>query len=221
MRPHVIRFAPTWASWLVVIALLGVAYPRVAAGDDESDKRYRPYEKGPLSVEDYLAEQPDDAKRFWAYTETDIRYQFRYTSTSRGNVYTATLSEIDVFAVVLRHKSWNVRLDDESLLDHEQGHFDISQALALEGMIKILKLIRDDHPPTAEGADQQEAAQKLDNRIREILLPIFAEHRAAGGHYDRITNHGRDEQVQAEQRKRQLAALKDARQRLSELPGRN
>src|SRR5205814_1087933 len=95
---------------------------------------------------------------------------------------------------------WNKAPMDLRLLDHEQGHFDISELNARKAQKKFDKLIAD-KALVGHGRDERSAIADLDKQIHEEMKSIFAQENDEQIEYDRATNHGRDFPAQAKERK--------------------
>src|SRR5262245_29424211 len=94
--------------------------------DDETSK-VRRYDQGPMTAEDFAAEVPADRGPRQASTYSRIRYNFQYRGTISGKTTRIMATQIESFAVLMPAKSWNAAPMDAALLDHEQGHFDLTQ----------------------------------------------------------------------------------------------
>src|SRR5690349_7971199 len=115
-----------------VCALLLLAFLFATAyADEPKEAAHRRYHDGPLTAEDFQAE-PDEAKAWAAWTSADILYRYSYRYREQNKQVMVTLTEIEVFAVLERDKSWTRRPSDPLHLDHEQGHFDITHLHALQ-----------------------------------------------------------------------------------------
>ncbi len=201
-----------------------IALPFVTNGQEgtSSQTRFRKYSDGRLTAADFRAAKPRDTQgdsdeHRTAFTVVEIRYDLKYEITAIGTEIGLVLREIEVFAAMNPHKSWNERKFDKELLDHEQGHFDITQAGALAAQLQFAELLRSGRPPIGRGIDRNAAAADLQQRIAKI---IDAHGNAAieqNKEYDRLTRHGTLPEPQAEQRKQQLARLEELRAKLKEL----
>src|SRR5688500_3287238 len=98
----------------------------------------RPYSAGPLTAADFRAE-PDLSQPYAAWTSVEMQFRFAYRYRTQNKQTVVTLTEVDVWSEVERDKSWNRRPRDPVLLDHEQGHFDITHAHALEAQATLRK----------------------------------------------------------------------------------
>jgi hypothetical protein len=178
------------------------------AEDPPTERRHN---AGPLTKEDFQAAVPDPLPRVGrfepvAHTDTDIRFQmqYRYRHLRRGAE--ATLTDIDIYAVLLPGKSW-LSPRGEKIIDHEQGHFDITQMYALDACLQLKKRLHEGNPLVGKGANRDEAAGDLNRQIVELLRPVCDRVVTAQQEYDRQTNHGQIAGGQAAHRKQQLELL--------------
>jgi hypothetical protein len=172
----------------------------------------RRYADGPLTAADFLAEtKPDDSTLEVdprAYCATEVRWEYRYGQSTRDRVITLRLERIDIYALVLRNESWNVRKDDKVLLDHEQGHFDLTHLHALRAQRHFAKLLQSGRAPESKGRTEQQAVQILEQQIRSEIEPFLTQAKLAHRRYDEATRHGELGGPQAEQRRQQLDAIR-------------
>lgn len=193
--------------WLTLAVCLGLCAAPASADDKPPvDREYR---QGPLTKDDFRAEA-DPQSPYLARTETDYRYRYAYRySVQRGETI-VTLTEIEVWAVLKADESWNRRPEDEALLDHEQGHFDISQLAALEAQAVIQQRIDKGPNVQAKAKTQSEAVKRLEDQIKSLIKPHVEDSLAAQRDYDKSTAHGTDAAAQADARRdheRRLAAF--------------
>jgi hypothetical protein len=167
----------------------------------------RSYQDGPLTRDDYQASPPDDSP-LSAWTVTDVRWDYRYRYQQTGRTITAYLTEFKVDAVVVPAQSWNRHPANKRLQDHEQGHFDVAMIAAWRTRLKFADESQR-RQLTATGSTPDAAIEnlrnKLDRELRAIRERLLGEHKE----YDRVTQHGRAHAAQAEQRKAQLATLRE------------
>lgn len=173
-------------------------------------KNNRRHSAGPLTAADFLGTAPDPQerpRRILALTTTEVKYEFQFSLFKKGGGLLARVESIEVFAVVLRTQSWNARPDDKLLLDHEQGHFDITQIHALRAQAELTRLI-EDGPLEATGKKESEVREAIDRKIRKLLAPFNEASTQANQEYDSVTLHGTLPERQAEARKEQQELLK-------------
>ena len=189
-------------SALLLCGLWGCA----CAADDESPTR--PYHDGPLTDDDFRG-KPDATSSYWAWTQTEFRYRYNYRYQTSGGETVVSLTEIEIWGVVHRDKSWNRRKGNPLLLDHEQGHFDITQIYALEAQASLQKRI-DKGPKLQARATTKEAAVKLlQERLEAARQPFITDSLAAQRLYDKETVNGTDAAAQAEARRAQKQRLEE------------
>lgn len=181
---------------------------------------YRRYEAGPLRVEDFQGEPSEmttsSGHRPMAFTSTRILFTCRYQLNTRGNRATARLKSIDIFAVIERNESWYEPAGGKALLDHEQGHFDITQASTLRARSRFREVLRRGRAPESTGKTNEEAGRQLSLSIKKLLLPFEQEAINAHQEYDRITGHGSLRRAQMEQRRIQTETLRRLTNELEE-----
>jgi hypothetical protein len=201
---------------LVLVSLCRMA---IAADDDnkklaDADLALRPYRNGPLTAADYRCPPPKPVPQkngvsLAAMTYTSIHYSIRYRWRElKSKTVEAKLTNFDAVAEVDRRQSWTTRPTDERLLDHEQGHFDVTELYARRIQKKLNALIsagaivgRGDDDTTAVA----DLNQQVDSRVQEFL---DLEHKEQD-QYDIATHHGTFHNAQAEERQKQIAALHD------------
>ena len=188
--------------------LLALCCCTLLADDAPAERRY---DAGPLAVDDFQAAVPQPLPtvgrfRQFAFADTDIRYQmeYRYRNLSAG--VEATLKDIDIYAIFLGDNSWIAPLGVKAL-DHEQGHFDISQMYALDAKLQMKTRLHEGKSLIGKGASRDDAISDLQRQVNEFLQPLRERVATAQKEYDRETNHGLRALPQAAHRKRQLELL--------------
>jgi hypothetical protein len=193
----------------LTLALLLVLATASAAWSDDDPKRPDPrkYSDGPLTSEDFQA-KPDPRSRFAAWSEIEFDFSLEYRFERKRGRVVMRLVECDVWAHLVRDKSWTRRPRDPLLLDHEQGHFDLAECHALAARIKIAGMIKTTAPALSVEADSEQAARTaLEDALRELTKPFLTESRAANEKYDRETTNGTDAEAQANHRRQQRERL--------------
>lgn len=175
----------------------------------------RKYADGPLAPADFRAAVPDprpvkDGLVLRAMSFTEIRYKtrHRWEESKQGQV-TAWLVRLDCWSQFDGDKSWNKEPTDLRLLGHEQGHFDISELNARQAQKRFDKLIAD-KALVGRGRDERAAVADLNRKIQAEIKAVFDHERDEQSEYDRATNHGRDFEAQAKERKRLDERLKES-----------
>ncbi len=184
----------------VCIALLAES-ASLAAEPTEGD-RIRIYESGPLTPQDFQAAVPSGRDGLDAWTTTELKFRYRYETQVRGRRATARITQVEVDAVVVHDQSWNRLPQDEDLMDHEQGHFDLTQIAALEARLYFARRRIVRTATTPQRATQM-AEDELNRRMEEFIRELKLRHEE----YDRVTNHGRTAPRQKEQRRLQQQQL--------------
>jgi hypothetical protein len=179
------------------------AYGQPPAGSPTFEEAaQRVYETGPLTQRDFQAAIPDDDQGLDAWTTTDLNYRYRYEVRVANRRAHASITGVDVQAVVVPGQSWNRQPDNARLMDHEQGHFDLTQIAALRARLYFAQQSITRSAPTAQRAVQS-VETELQQRFQEFVDALKREHEE----YDRLTDHGRSRSEQREQRQRQLEQL--------------
>ena len=182
----------------------------------------RRYAEGPLRVTDFRAAPPTEpvpgSPSLQAFTQTDFRFTWKYTISRRNRRFHLKATTIDLYGVVVRDRSWNRAPDNQRLLDHEQGHFDITETAIRQARLKLQepmsrRLIR------ASGNTLKRALRRLEENVLQFLEPFAAETRKRHTHYDRVTGHGKNSAAQHRERMRQKNDLDRLAKQLRVLPG--
>jgi hypothetical protein len=199
------------AQSLLVASILVAIGGRAHSAEESS---LRPYSAGPLTLADYQQAVPNPrpiASGVWlaASTWTGTRYTTRYDwhSDRAGNV-DARLTRVEVVASVDRAKSWNADRDRRQLIDHEQGHFDLTELYARRAQRKFNELLQGPGV-VAHGPDEKTAAAEIDRQVKRIMDDYLDAEKTAQIEYDKVTHHGLLPGPQAEQRSFQQAALQE------------
>jgi hypothetical protein len=165
----------------------------------------RKYADGPLAPADFRAAVPEpqpvkDGVRLRAMTDVEIRYttRYRWDEPTPGNV-SARLTRFECQAVLLPEKCWNKEPDDLRLLDHEQGHFDVTEINTRRAQKRFDQLIAD-QGLIGYGSDERSAVADLDKKVHDEMQKVFDRERDEQIKYDRASNHGRNFAAQAKQR---------------------
>ena len=195
---------------VMLVWAMSFAFAPYLLGQENQAREFRPYSDGPLTVRDYQAPVPEKRGGLDAFTTTDLRFKFQYRTNRSGRRVRAWTTTIDVYAVVVPAKSWNRKLQDKRLLDHEQGHFDLAQIAALQAQRDFATSAR--LVGVASGEDQAVAdvRQQLERQMQVLVDKLRAEH----NEYDKSTRHGQIRGEQDEQRRRHREQIK----KLSEEP---
>jgi len=193
---------------LWIAAGLGIT---VATGGAEPPPLRR-YTDGPLTATDFAMVPPTPRPTLLngipqvANTYSEIRYTLKWKGQETHGVMTLTVSEFDMFAVLLPDRSWNTRSRDLRILDHEQGHFDISEIYARQGRELFQQKIKD-KKLVSRAKTEAEAKKQLDELVKKEFADFYATCEAAQKAYDVTTRHGLEIEAQATARKEQREKL--------------
>jgi hypothetical protein len=207
------------AAGLLLIVALGVCLSRAIAAEPpisqphrqlSADERslytakrpagaseHRDYVEGPLTADDYLAAVPADRGGLQAMTTADLRVDFHYELEGTKRRLTARLTSINVRAVVIPAKSWNLKPDDPRLLDHEQGHFDLAHIMALRARLHFAR----EEPMTGKGPTRNQAIADLNRNVERQFRRFVDELQTEQTRYDELTRHGAVRRVQEHHRR--------------------
>jgi len=108
---------------------------------------------------------------------------------------TATITEVSAQAEFDPNQSW-VKPDSktDSLLNHEQGHFDISEIFARKKLEQMKKFVGQSESAVADTDEKatEDAEGKIEKKLMEICDAIDKEEDAMQKAYDTQTKHGTD-----------------------------
>jgi hypothetical protein len=208
--------------WLVLASVVASSRSgEQIPGQDAADvsKPDRPYNDGPLTEADFQGQRPTSGKLagspFQAYLFLDINWSSQYRTAVRGRVATAYLTQFDATAASDTSKSWHRWGKNKSeLLDHEQGHFDITQIHALRLEIKFRKLLAAKKPPAGTGQTEAAAVEGLNNLLDKQCRAAKAVCDEENVEYDRLTTHGAALEKQRELRRVQQETLRQLNEEL-------
>lgn len=172
---------------------------------------WRPYSAGPLAAADYAAPVPvpltqEDGAVIRGFTTTEFQTEFLYRFKLADGVYRLTATEFTFIAAAVPGQSWLAEPDNGRLLDHEQGHFDITELFVRRANREIAKVVRAGDLQ-GMGATEKEAQEKMREQARTTLQPFLEEWRVEQRRYDRETLHGNDSSAQQEWRRKLNAEL--------------
>lgn len=195
-----------------------------------TDKALRPYSQGPMQAADFRMRPPTPLPSdLRSRTETDIhwKFEFRQTSVARApaarsetartrtartrtaHTVRLELTSICVFSVVLPDECWSIEPGNKRLLDHSQGHLDITEAFARELQVALRKEIREGKALYSQGDNESQARLDLERQIQKRLeagrYELLEQHR----NFDRDTDHGRNSEELSKLRKKQRKRLQE------------
>jgi hypothetical protein len=166
-----------------------------------ADPAPRHHETGPLTAADFAAPAPADRGGRLASTHTGFDYTFKYRGTTTDKGVRLVATEFNVRAAVVPGKSWNLAPADARLMDHEQGHFDITELHARNWRRQAADQIAR-QALVGEGATQDAAYRALQERFEAELRSINKVWEAEQILYDKETDHGRRPDIQVRWRQR-------------------
>ncbi len=210
------RFNNVWLPLAGAILAWAVAQATAQPPDSKESKpkEERLYDDGPLTLADFLGQPPDRGKAigspFDAYVSAEIVWSSRFRSQPRGKGFVAQLTDFEAHAILEREKCWHrwKGEPDPRILDHEQGHFDITQCHALRLQQRMRKLISQKKPPIGKGSTMEEAVEDLDRELKAAGMIVKQESNEENMQYDSDTNHGNNADKQQELRRVQLETLR-------------
>jgi hypothetical protein len=148
-----------------------------------------------------------------AQTQGKITYSYKTRWERNNNVYTVYLTELTFAVWFDTQQSWrrrNLPRDADWLLQHEQGHLDISYIAGLSLMQLKPEAIM---PET--GASQEEAEEQLKAHLKRLLDATLEKTKRRHAQYDAETNHSRNKDMQAKWNAQIARELKNAKTAVS------
>jgi hypothetical protein len=150
-------------------------------------------------------------------TTTDIRFDYDYQVRFSRERATAYATKLKIDAVVDPSKSWIRLRSDARLMDHEQGHFDITYIATLRARLEAAKLAKKRQRFIVTAATPDAATDLLGQKVQQFMQPFFDAAFAEQKEYDVITKHGRIRTAQAEQRRKQIETIKSLTEELKRI----
>jgi hypothetical protein len=161
----------------------------------------RPYAAGPLTAADFAADPPADRGSILATTHSGIEHTLQYQGLPVAKGVRLLVTRLDAVATMSPAQSWNTAPGDMRLMDHEQGHFDISELHARKWQQQAAFLIKR-RALGGQGPNQAQAFKAMQARVDAELTPINKAWREQQVLYDKETDHGRNREAQARWRER-------------------
>ena len=176
-------------------------------------EKSRRYADGPLTPDDFKLAAPDPVPTdagisMVAMTYAELRYSYHYRFEEKNGRATAWPVDVEVFAVMVRAKSWNTQPQSVRILDHEQGHFDLAEIHARRASEKLNKALAD-RKYIGRGKTEAEARTDLESQLNKAFEALVDQLMAEQKEYDRATQHGLADAAQAEARKVQKEQLEE------------
>ena len=198
--------------WVLTIVLLAIT-ARFAIADEPKPRLHK---QGPLRVEEFQGKRRGQPNYFRAYTETTLYYSYRSRLRTVDGKTTAWLTSAHIYAAFLPKQSWwDDDRDNRRLLGHEQGHFDITEGIALEAQLEFAQQFADGKPLKATAPTEKEAEAALEVKFKKILAEFDKRLEREQARYDRVTSFGTNADEQATERRRQLETLRRLNQELA------
>lgn len=179
-----------------------------------ADPSMRPYKDGPLTAADFRSPPPNplpekNGVSLSAMTYTSLHYDTRYQwQEIRPGRIQARLTSFEIMAQVDRRQSWTIRPDDDRLLDHEQGHFDVAEIWSRRIQKSFDSLISG-QSLVGHGHDSDQAVADLNHQVDSRVQELLDQEQKAQDQYDAQTHHGLSHGAQAKARDAQVAALRE------------
>jgi hypothetical protein len=192
----------------IYLGCLSVLIPSIVSFAEQTSakEKVRRYSRGPLSIEEFRG-TAINAEGRTALTATRIFCEYKFDVKVRGGRVVASLRSFTAFACFLPNDSWWNDRDNPQLLDHEQGHFDISEIQARRVNLTFAKLLASGRTISAEGSSASAVREKLEKQINDVVRKADKERDQANLDYDRTTRHGLLAPNQSEQRRIQRLTL--------------
>lgn len=214
-----------WFEWFAFPVLAGailvagaILAPAILAQQETPAKRT--YESGPLSTKDF-AGQSDAAKvrmgtSAFTVCELQWKYDTRWQDDRDGQVV-MKVTKLDLDCVVLPDQSWNLRPNDQSLLAHEQGHFELWYINTLRARIAWLKK-KGEGGIDVTAATRKECEMLIEKKVNTFGKEFADAALSENQDYDRTTAKGTDTAAQAEVRRIHQATIKQLESQLKPSP---
>jgi hypothetical protein len=174
----------------------------------------RLYTNGPLTPDEYPPKPSNAPEGFGARTDSQLRYHVDFEYIYNSTSVTCQSTNLIVYAVFEPKSSWADPQRIADLLDHEQGHFDITHKHALLANAALTaKAKRKQFKATASNAERARAglAKRIEAEIEKFAERGVAENKA----YDEATRHGALTEAQKEWRERQKKELRELQEKKS------
>lgn len=181
----------------------------------EPQQSFRRYQEGPLKIQEFTG-VPDETLFGDAYTATSVEFRFRYKVRNEGKRFVARLIHFDAYSVFLPERSWWKNSASPSLLDHEQGHFDIAETTARRIQLAFDKSMAGKKWIESAGDTSVAATRKLRGTLTKVIDLANARMEQENRDYDRATRHGMRFRDQSEFRGFQKRTLERLEQSLKQ-----
>jgi hypothetical protein len=183
----------------------------------------RTFESGPLTANDFAGKSDPEKVRMGtsAFTVCELRwtYDSRWQDDGEGKVV-MKVGKLGLECLVIPDQSWNLIPDDETLLVHEQGHFELWYINTLRARIAWLKK-KSEGGIEVVAPTRKECEQLLDKKVIAFCKEFVDAARNENQEYDRATSKGTNLPNQSEARRVQQATIKQLESRLRPEPGKS
>jgi hypothetical protein len=154
---------------------------------EEIAKGFLPYRK--LTMDDFPVDDQVSSSH-WMHTEGFFHYEYKASWTESRGEATAKITQLTVRSGFNQKKSWKRgSVSTDVLLEHEQGHLDISELHA--NAIRFLSPM-----PVGRGYTGQAAMDDLKAKLKAVCDKNIRDSQAEQDRYDTETNHGADKAKQ-------------------------
>lgn len=195
------------ASWGVLTLCWLTAGSLLADDPVSKTTKQRRYAQGPLRADEFRA-KPNRQASGYALTMARVMFNYRFELQQlQDKKFEATLNAFESFSVFLPEESWWNYHSDETLLGHEQGHFDIAEIAARRVQLAFDRRMSDSKKVTATGSTAKAAQQELMKKLDKVMQIVNDQAVAENKEYDLRTRHGMRFNNQAEHRRIQLLTL--------------
>lgn len=180
-----------------------------------ANPKLRRYNQGPLRHSEFRTDAPQ-AQSHKAKTMTRVMFTYKFSGQQTSEErYEMTLQSLDAFSVFLPNESWWHHRARPSLLDHEQGHFDIAEIAARRLQLAFKKAIAGDKPIRGVGTTAKAAKAALEKKLQFVFDAANEQAVEENLQYDLRTQHGIRHGNQAEMRRIQKLTLARLGEKLS------
>ena len=176
------------------------------AAAEEKKPALRKFSDGPLRIEEFQG-KPDLAINGDAYTASRVEFKYEFAAEQKNGQVEVRLTKFEVFSVFLPKSSWWKSSAKKSLLDHEQGHFDIAETAARRIQLGFDKIFASKKTIRGSGPTREKAIKQLTEKLRRVVELANEQVDQENLDYDSRTSHGMSPRNQAEHRRVQKATL--------------
>ncbi len=178
--------------WLISVLSCATALAGLESFSSADDRRspLRRYDQGPLELAEFRT-NARAALPGQALTVTRVMFTYRFqVKPTSAHTYEAKPTSFDAFSVFLADESWWHRRAPASLLDHEQGHFDIAEIAALRLVLAVRKALASGDPIRGRGSSIEASRRSLETRLQQMFEVVHKQSEEENRQYDLHTHHG-------------------------------